>query len=81
MSDLLISADDGIELLRLREGGQVLSVFIQHVISFFGVIVGDPLISADILDCFFQRSSVETAFFENFFAPLPSAIASSVVIE
>ena len=67
VADLLVSADDGIELLRASERGEVLSVFGEHVVGLFGIIVGHSLVASDIFDGFFQRMTVKPAFFQDLF--------------
>jgi hypothetical protein len=67
VSDLLVSADDGIELLRTGKSGEVLYLFVQYVVGFLGIVVCDSLISADILDSLFQSVIVKSAFAEDLF--------------
>src|SRR4029078_5775550 len=48
--DLLVAADDGIELTGLGHGGQVTGVLFQGTVAGFGLRVGDALAAADVLD-------------------------------
>ena len=46
-ADLVVAADDGIELAALRERGQVAAVALERLVFAFGVLIGDALAAAD----------------------------------
>ncbi len=49
-ADLLVPADDRVQLLLAREVGEVPAVFFQGLVARLGVLVGDPLVAADGLE-------------------------------
>ncbi len=55
-ADLVVAADDGIELALLRALGEVDRVLLERLAAFLGVRVGDLLAAADFLDRLVDRA-------------------------
>ena len=54
-ADLLVAADDGIELSRLGERGQVATVLLERLIRALGILRGDLLSASHSFQCLEQR--------------------------
>src|SRR5207247_1209190 len=47
----LVAADDRIGLVLARQVGEVAAVFVEGLVFPFGVLIGDALVTADVLEC------------------------------
>ena len=54
-ADLLVAADDGVELARLGERGQVATVLLERLVRALGILRGDLLPAPDLLERLEQR--------------------------
>ena len=65
VSYLFVSADYGVEFTRPRPFDEILTVFIQHVVSVFGVLACNPYVAADFRQRLHIGVFVHARRFEN----------------
>ena len=54
-ADLLVATDDRVELSLLGERGQVAAELLERLVGLLGILGGDPLAAADVLDALEQH--------------------------
>ena len=65
-ADLVVAADDGIDLPLAGKGGEVFAVFLQGLELVLGILVGDALVAADFRKRFEHGVAFETELLEDF---------------
>ena len=65
-TDLVIAADDGIDLARTGGGGEVAAVFFEGLVFALGVLIGDALTPANGDERLHQAITGDTALLEHF---------------